>query len=69
MVPVEIKLHYDALRDLLEARYIELRKDHPTHGPGFTGAWDRARGELCKLHGWTVDDFYVEMDRRRAELG
>lgn len=56
---------YDALRALLEARYLELRRAHPRYGETFRAAWGRARANICEAHGWTVEGFYAELDRRR----
>jgi len=60
---------YEALRALLEARYVELRRADPMYGEVFRAAWGQARTELCEAHGWTVAGFYAELDLRRRSPG
>jgi hypothetical protein len=57
---------YGELRDELERIYLQRRN---IHGPGkkFRQAWDSDRDVVLKARGWTEDEFYAEMDRRRRE--
>ena len=64
-MPVEIKLHYEALLGLLEAAYAGVGKKYPSYGEGARTAWESARRALFEEHGWTEKAFYEEMDARR----
>lgn len=63
--PPLVKVEYETLHALLERVYVKLG-ERMVHGPAWRTAWDKAREAGCTRSGWTVDEFYAEMDARRA---
>lgn len=57
---------YDQLLDELEGLIRRLQDTLP-HGPEFIKAWHKARADICVSYGWTSEEFYDELDRRRQE--
>lgn len=66
MTPDGERLDYDALLALLERVYAASQK-RCGPGPAWRKLWTGARDAGCEQSGWTTDEFYAEMDRRRAE--
>lgn len=57
---------YEQLHDRLEALYLRLLADISDRELCRV-AWWKAREAMILEHGWTVETFYAEMDRRRRE--
>jgi hypothetical protein len=62
--PPPERVEYEAIHALLEAVYVKLQERLP-YGSGFPAAWGKAREAACERSGWTVPEFYEEMDARR----
>ena len=62
--PPPERVEYEVIHALLESVYVKLQ-ERLVYGAGFPAAWAKAREAACERSGWTVDEFYVEMDARR----
>lgn len=56
---------YEAVYAALDGLYRALRERYPLYGEGFRSAWQKGRRDTLQAHGWTEQDFYAELDRRR----
>lgn len=63
--PPPERVEYEVLYALLESVYVKLQER--VFGAAFREAWVKAREAACQRSGWTVDEFYAEMDRRRRD--
>jgi hypothetical protein len=63
---VTVRTPYEGLLERLEGIYLAKQEVHQSYGDRFRTAWEAARKKALQEAGWTEEDFYEEMDRRRA---
>ena len=58
----KVKKSYENVLEVLEWAYLQIQEIHEEQ---WRAVWDRGRVGLLEERGWTEDEFYEEMSRRR----
>jgi len=55
---------FEELVKLLEVEYLEKRGEYPDHAR-FRKKWEKAKTKFLEKHGWDIEWFDTELDRRQ----